>query len=472
MTKRALSLILVLCMLFCMVPTMAFAAGTAYNIWIGNVQVKSDNLEIDSSDNAAISGSAAYDPTTKTLTLTDFQYAGAYAPDHASETSAIRVEENGITIIFSGENMITGTGDCGLYADVTGHIKLKAADENSTLTFICEDTRAFLHRPVLVGDIDIYAGSNDGDAELVTYDVFTEAPGSYEYVKFVPGKAYPGKSIVVSANYPRADYKVKSYDFTTGTRDFKGASYIEEIKINKDNELVIVLKDNYKLAVDKAIKGEIILQNKETKAETAIPVEILVKNIVHETFGERKPSEAVYVPNGDNQVILMDEDGGYVYFEEEMLKGTVKMNKEEKTYLNLMYGVNLKTGDTIDAIEEALGEEYLDEAIIEYYTFETRAFKNEVDFSYEAYEDDPHFFYLYKDGVFSKIDAVYNDDEDVEAWQWTALAEGTVIVTDVEIVLADEFTKNPDTGANDVVGVAAALAVTSLVAAAAISIKK
>jgi len=43
----------------------------------------------------------------------------------------------------------------------------------------------------------------------------------------------------------------------------------------------------------------------------------------------------------------------------------------------------------------------------------------------------------------------------------------------VEIVLADEeATKNPDTGANDVVGIAAALAVTSLVAAAAISIKK
>ena len=119
MKKRALSLILVLCMLFCMVPTMAFSAGTAYDIWICNVQLKSDNLEIDSSDNAAISGSAAYDPTTKTLTLTDFKYAGAYGPDHASETSAIRVEENGITIIFSGENMITGTGDCGIYADVT-----------------------------------------------------------------------------------------------------------------------------------------------------------------------------------------------------------------------------------------------------------------------------------------------------------------------------------------------------------------
>jgi len=95
-----------------------------------------------------------------------------------------------------------------------------------------------------------------------------------------------------------------------------------------------------------------------------------------------------------------------------------------------------------------------------------------VAFSYEAYEDDPHYFYLYNDGKLTKIDATYDDDEDVEAWVWTAIAEGTIIVTDVEIVLADEETKNPDTGANDVVGVAAALAVVSLVSAAAISIKK
>jgi len=60
----------------------------------------------------------------------------------------------------------------------------------------------------------------------------------------------------------------------------------------------------------------------------------------------------------------------------------------------------------------------------------------------------------------------------VEAWEWTAIAEGTIIVTDVEIVLADETTKNPDTGANDVVGVAAALAVVSLIAAGAVSLKK
>jgi len=280
----------------------------------------------------------------------------------------------------------------------------------------------------------------------------------------------PGNEIVVSKAYPRADYKVKGYDFTTGTKGYRGASYIDEIKINKDNELVIILKENYKLAEDKAIKGAIEVYNKTTKTSEFVEVEYNVKNVLEEVYGSKKADEATRVNGGDNTIVVMDEDGGYVYFEEEMLKGVVKMNADEKTFLNVIYGGQ---EETVEAIEELLGEEYLEEAIIEYYEFETRAFKNEVSFSYEAYEDDPHFFYLYNDGKLTKIDATYDDDEDVEAWEWTAIAEGTIIVTDVEIVLADEeATKNPDTGANDVVGIAAALAVTSLVAAAAISIKK
>ena len=171
-------------------------------------------------------------------------------------------------------------------------------------------------------------------------------------------------------------------------------------------------------------------------------------NDVKDIFGAKKAAEAEDINTywGENAVLVMDEDGGYVSFSEEMLSGVVKMKKNEKAYLNLIYGVNDITEDTIDAIEEYLGEDYVDDAIIEYYTFETKAFKNEVDFSYEAKQQDPHYFYLWKNGKLTKINALYNDDEDVEAWQWTADAEGTIIVTDVEIVLAEENTKNPNTG--------------------------
>ncbi len=289
---------------------------------------------------------------------------------------------------------------------------------------------------------------------------------------------FPGEKVVVGTDIDRTLYKVKGYDFTTGTKDYNGAAYIEEVKIEKNGDVVIILKESYTLAKDRVLKGEITLVNKKDKNDTiTIDVEKTLNNKVEEYIsGGRKASEAESInglwENG-NTVLIMDEDGGYVKFSNEMLAGTVKMNKEEKAFLNIWYGyIEDVTEDTIDAIEELLGEEYLDEAIIEYYTFETRAFKNEVAFSYEAYEDDPHFFYLYNDGKLTKIDAKYDDDEEVEAWVWNAIAEGTIIVTDVEIVLADVETKNPDTGANDVVGVAAALAVVSLISAAAVAIKK
>ena len=126
--------------------------------------------------------------------------------------------------------------------------------------------------------------------------------------------------------------------------------------------------------------------------------------------------------------------------------------------------------DTVDAIEAYLGEDY--DAIVEWYNFGGKGFKSEVAFSYDAEEEDPHFFYAWDGEKFVAIDAKFNADEDVEKYEFTAAAEGIIIVTDVEIVAAAEETKNPDTGANDVVGVAAALAVVSLVAAGAVSLKK
>lgn len=268
----------------------------------------------------------------------------------------------------------------------------------------------------------------------------------------LPEQLYPGESYILRSGLDRSQYKVSGFDFTSGRRGFNGASYIESIKIDKNGDLVMTMKENFNLALDtdKVIKGEITVVDKTTKPQTKhyVPVEGKINNDVKDIFGAKKAAEAEDINTywGENAVLVMDEDGGYVSFSEEMLSGVVKMKKNEKAYLNLIYGVNDITEDTIDAIEEYLGEDYVDDAIIEYYTFETKAFKNEVDFSYEAYEEDPHYFYLWKNGKLKKIDVTYNDEEDVEAWQWTADAEGTIIVTDVEIVLAEENTKNPNTG--------------------------
>ena len=189
--KRLLSILIAIALMLSLSVTAFAAETTYYDLWVAGVQITSSNSVIDSSDNENIEGSATFDFETNTLTLTDFKYTGAYCPwDFTDYSSVLRISDvaGAVTIVFSGENIIESTGDYGLHADVYENIKLKAADENSTVTFKCENANAFAHKPVLVGDIDIYAGSNDGDATLLAYDVFTEYPYSYKYVRFVPAE--------------------------------------------------------------------------------------------------------------------------------------------------------------------------------------------------------------------------------------------------------------------------------------------
>ena len=189
--KKLLSILIAIALMLSLAIPAFATEPTEYGLYVAGVQITSANPVIDSTDNGQIQGSATFDEATKTFTLTNFKYTGAH--DHGSDydTSALNVGVDGITIVFSGENIIEGIGTYGLQADVAENIKLQAADENSTLIFKCENKNAFAHKPVLVGDIDIYAGSNEGDATLLAYDVFTEYPYSYKYVRFVPAEPEP-----------------------------------------------------------------------------------------------------------------------------------------------------------------------------------------------------------------------------------------------------------------------------------------
>jgi len=304
----------------------------------------------------------------------------------------------------------------------------------------------------------------------------------------------PGEAIEFSASdwvakgddtYPKGSlygWQITDVDFTTGV--LCGASWIDDVSITKEKDAIrLEVKESYTLAADedKLVEGEITFEDADD-VEYVLHVSFAINNTIAEISGNKKASDPYELDSdeyGHNIVTVMDEDGGYVAFGCEELYGVVKMNKDEATQLSVSNDLD---DDVLDEIEEYLGEDFVDDAIIEYYQFETRAFKNEVSFSYEAYAEDPHYFYLWDGETMTELDAVYDDDEDVEAYVWTSIAEGVIVISDEEVVAADEVsgesdsengeTKNPDTGANDVVGVAAALAVVSLVAAGAIALKK
>jgi hypothetical protein len=285
----------------------------------------------------------------------------------------------------------------------------------------------------------------------------------------------PGAEIVLTNVEKKGDYTVK-YDFTSASEGYKGISLIESIDWVKTEDrtydLVITFKENLTSITTKEYKGLITVTEKATKEVVEeIEVEGVLGNTVVYIDGAKKAADAVELTDEEmaKDTVMYAEDGaGFVTFTDGVsLTGLVKVEDGEKAQVYFADGID---EDTMDAIEAYLGEDY--EAIVEYYNFGGSGFKSDVAFTYEAYAEDPHFFYAWDGEKFVDLEGKYNDDEDVDAYEFTAAAKGIIIVTDVEIVAAAADTKNPDTGANDVVGVAAALAVVSLVAAGAVSLKK
>ena len=78
-----------------------------YDLWIGGVQVTSDNLVIDSADNAVITGTATYDPDTNTLTLNDYTYEGEGYTDDRCAYAIYYKEGDTLRLVLEGTNSVT-----------------------------------------------------------------------------------------------------------------------------------------------------------------------------------------------------------------------------------------------------------------------------------------------------------------------------------------------------------------------------
>lgn len=111
MKKRILSALLCLCMVMALMPTVAFAEPTSYNLWVGGVEVTSDNASNITGE--GITGTVTYDDSTKTLTLNNVNIDSVYSFENGvgKDSAGIYVsgDFNGdLTIKLVGENTITG----------------------------------------------------------------------------------------------------------------------------------------------------------------------------------------------------------------------------------------------------------------------------------------------------------------------------------------------------------------------------
>ena len=112
MKKRILSALLCLCMVMALMPTVAFAEPTSYNLWVGGVEVTSDNASNITGE--GITGTVTYDDSTKTLTLDNVNIDSVYSFENsAGTTDSAGIYVSGdfkgdLTIKLVGENTITG----------------------------------------------------------------------------------------------------------------------------------------------------------------------------------------------------------------------------------------------------------------------------------------------------------------------------------------------------------------------------
>ena len=121
MKKRILSALLCLCMVMALMPTVAFAEPTSYNLWVGGVKVTSGNAS--NIIGGGITGKVTYDDSTKTLTLDNVNIDSVYSFGNGmgTDSAGIYVSEvfdGDLKIKLVGENTITGklTG-----SDISGY---------------------------------------------------------------------------------------------------------------------------------------------------------------------------------------------------------------------------------------------------------------------------------------------------------------------------------------------------------------
>ena len=104
--KKLLSILIAIALIATMSVT-AFAAEEPI-LYVAGVAVTSDNLEIHSADNGAITGSATYDPDTNTLTLNNFSYTGEGYNYSVNVKALIYSTGIDLKIVLKGTNTFAG----------------------------------------------------------------------------------------------------------------------------------------------------------------------------------------------------------------------------------------------------------------------------------------------------------------------------------------------------------------------------
>ena len=298
----------------------------------------------------------------------------------------------------------------------------------------------------------------------------------YLGIKPVAGVPYEGEI------YQKEDWRI-SASWDVGGAMVKDVKWDKDatVEMRKDSMIseengtwVLELNENYTISTPKVLKGTITLTSKKDKdVSHDFAVDEIVCNHLVTLSGYKKQADAEddVIDAQDNTLYQCDEDNpGYLCFNDgRLLSCTLKMVKNEKAF---MYND--------EAMNDDLEEKYADsDARINCYAFGgTPTFQNDAQFKLQADYADQYKVYTWDGKALHPQDFKWDSVNGV--YTWTTKSPTIYVISDKELVAgaetsgtaAEKTSKNPDTGARDIVGIAATLAVVSLIAAAAVNRRK
>lgn len=299
------------------------------------------------------------------------------------------------------------------------------------------------------------------------------------------GVFLPGDKIYVYKN-GSTDDKIKeinsdNYSITKVKYD-EGRSLVDDIYFDDDNDqLVIQLADNTNLTATKDLEFTFTLKGKgrdvddvDVTIDTSVGYGLLSRAyLIYDTddvrFSNAYSAEGQMAEKYFYEVKTSSkatDDPAYGDLELTTKDGDVDL------VVRVYDGDKLYLYNTVKANKDILKEYADSDAELSFLSFPGDTTFNATATLY-MYKDEDSYIYEIKDGKLVESNAKWSEDDG--AWILKARTLGSYVFSDVELDVTedvDDTVENPDTGANDVVGIAAALGVVALVSAAAVSLKK
>lgn len=293
------------------------------------------------------------------------------------------------------------------------------------------------------------------------------------------GDFYPGTKIRFNGKEERWDdsltksinnsnYSVSSIKWT------QGKDLVSSVTIDDDDDvLVVALKKDYKSTKDKTLEGTIKLREKgKTKYNTLSINAEIGYNVV----------DLAVDANGEVNLTSIDANSIYRIQDDDRGYGTLSFSAGDADISVRVYdGEVYYLYSNSDAIKSVLTANNDTDADIDFLTFEgTPTFNATATINFYGVDEDQYIYEVNDNGRLTNSAAKWNEDND--SWELRTRTLGSYVFSDKALKSpAGNSTNagnnknndnNPDTGANDVTGVATALALASLVSAAAVSLKK